>query len=170
VLPCGVKVMARVYQRPSGLPHCSLSLAARGRPAGGSPGTATAPLRRRPHSVRWRPPLRWSWFFSWDRHRPAGLTLPAGPLRCRSAPAVRQVNRPGWFLPKTPASRVMPKAHISKTASPWERRSPARRVRRERGPCRPLGATKGRGSGQSGDASAEPMGPQRPERPEGASH
>jgi len=34
--------------------------------------------------------------FSWDRHRPAGLTLPAGTLRCRSAPAVRQVNRPGW--------------------------------------------------------------------------
>ncbi|HQN90482.1 MAG TPA: hypothetical protein PLK36_10445 [Methanoregulaceae archaeon] len=33
--------------RPFGLPHCSRSLAARGRPPGGSPGYSNASLRRR---------------------------------------------------------------------------------------------------------------------------
>jgi|SRR5690606_25374676 len=33
--------------RPFGLPHCSRSLAARGRPPGGAPGHSIAPLERR---------------------------------------------------------------------------------------------------------------------------
>jgi len=56
----GVKVIVPRRSEPPAVAHCSLR-SRRGlglRQVDRGPGIA--PLRRRPHCVRWRPPLRWS--------------------------------------------------------------------------------------------------------------
>jgi len=96
---------------PPGAAHGSLPLASKARPAGGCPGSAIAPLRRRPHCVRWRP--SWSWLLAvLELMTTARLDSPDRPAPLSLRFAVRQVNR---AVCKIPVYRFWPEGHPSRS-------------------------------------------------------
>jgi len=92
--------------------------------------------------VRWRPPLRWLLLFSLMLTTDS-FTLPAGRSLRSLSPSARWTGR-------SASTRCSPWADRLSSQSlplPWERRSPARRVRREGDTCLSPGVTRGRESG-----------------------
>ena len=117
------------------------SLVSRARPAGGLQGLVIASLRRRPHCVRWRPPLRWAWWSN-ETMTTARIDSPGRSLRSRFAsPPV--VNRSVCEIPVRPLPR---RGGILLTASPLGEEEPGLGGAREGDTCLSPGAMQGRGS------------------------
>ena len=93
---------------------------------------------------RWRPAFRWLLLFSFMLTTDS-FTLPAGRSLRSLSPSARWTGRSA-FLRCTPwADRLSSQS----LPLPWERRSPARRVRREGDTCLSPGVTRGWGSGRA---------------------
>ena len=115
--------------------------------------------------VRWRPPLRWLLLFSLMLTTDS-FTLPAGRSLRSLSPSARWTGRSA-FLRCTPwADRLSSQS----LPLPWERRSPARRVRREGDTRLSPGVTRGRESGCLRRISGAGPGHSGPSDRMGASH
>jgi hypothetical protein len=93
---------------------------------------------------RWRPPLRWLLLFSFMLTTDS-FTLPAGRSLRSLSPSARWTGR-------SACTGAVPRPtgyHHNDCLSLRERRSPARRVRREGDTCLSPGVTQGRGSGMA---------------------